>query len=221
MQNVVPADPDTGSRSPTAPSLAAEIAARSLANRSEAYAEEVRRLIEATYAVMRRTGGVDPRVSDIVRESGLSNQAFYRHFAGKDALMLAVLDDGRRQLVTYLEHRLADADPGPEQVRRWVDGMMEQARNPVAAENTRPFAIDSARLTDRFPDETERSRGAVVATLRPAVAACGGDPSADADAIYHLVMGVMNDALMRRVVPSRADVSHLTDFVLRGLGADR
>src|SRR5688500_7848449 len=68
---------------------------RTLAGRYQAYADEVRRLVDAGYAVMRRTGGVDPRVGDIVREARLSNQAFYRHFRGKDELLLAVLDDGQ------------------------------------------------------------------------------------------------------------------------------
>ncbi len=83
--------------------LAEQAASRAVAGRLEAYADEIRRLVDATYAVMRRTGSLDPRVGDIVQTAGLSNQAFYRHFRGKDELLLAVLDDGRRRLVGYLE----------------------------------------------------------------------------------------------------------------------
>ena len=104
--------------------VAERVAARTLAARSDEYADEVRRLIDAGYAVMRRTGSIDPRVNDIVREAGLSNAAFYRHFKGKDELMLALLDDGRRRLVDYLAHRMNEAEPGPEQVRRWIEGVM-------------------------------------------------------------------------------------------------
>ena len=43
------------------------------------------------FVVMRREGNIDPQVRAIVQEAGLSNQAFYRHFASKDALLLAVL----------------------------------------------------------------------------------------------------------------------------------
>ena len=35
-----------------------------------------------------------PRVADIVAEAGLSNDAFYRHFASKDALVAALVEDG-------------------------------------------------------------------------------------------------------------------------------
>jgi AcrR family transcriptional regulator len=195
------------------------VAARALAGRHEAYAGEVRRLIDAGYAVLRRTGGLDPRVADVVREAGLSNQAFYRHFRGKDELLLAILDDGQHRLVGYLEHRLEGVEPGAPQVRAWIEGVMEQARNRRAAENTRPFALGSTRLADRFPDEMARSRDAVVAPLQAAVEAAGGDGVRDADTIYHLTMGAMNDALVRRTRPSPADIEHLVTFALAGIGA--
>jgi AcrR family transcriptional regulator len=207
MQNAVPADAPVAER----------VASRTLAGRSEAYAEEVRRLIDAAYAVVRRTGTLEPRVSDIVRQAGLSNQAFYRHFSGKDELLVAILDDGQRRLVTYLEHRMARGATGAARVRAWIEGVMEQARNAAAADNTRPFAINSARLADRFPEEVARSRELLVRPLRDAVAEAGGDPQRDADAVYHLVIGCMNDALVARRRPSKEDVEHLDQFVLGGL----
>jgi AcrR family transcriptional regulator len=204
MQNAVP--------------VAEQVASRSLAARQEAYTDEVQRLVAAGYVVLRRTGGLDPRVADVVREAGLSNQAFYRHFRGKDELLLAILDDGQRQLVGYLEHRLAGVEPGAAQVRAWIEGVLEQARNRTAAENTRPFALGSARLADRFPEEMARSRESVVAPLRAAVTAAGGDPERDTDAVYQLTMGTMNDALVRRATPSKADVAHVVEFALAGVG---
>jgi AcrR family transcriptional regulator len=211
MQNAVPAavDPD--------PPVAERVASRTLADRSATYADEVRRLVEAGYAVMRQTGSLEPRVNDIVREAGLSNQAFYRHFTGKDELLVAILDDGQRQLVTYLEHRMSRAATGEARVRAWVEGVMEQARNAAAADNTRPFALNSARLADRFPQEVARSRELLARPLRDAVADAGGDPQRDADAVYHLVIGCLNDALVARRRPSKQDVEHLEQFVLGGL----
>jgi len=204
VQNVVP--------------VAERVASRALASRQEAYTDEVRQLVAAGYVVLRRTGGLDPRVADVVREAGLSNQAFYRHFRGKDELLLAILDDGQRQLVGYLEHRLAAVEPGAAQVRAWIEGVLEQARNRTAAENTRPFALGSARLADRFPEEMARSRESVVAPLRAAVTAAGGDPERDTDAVYQLTMGTMNDALVRRATPSKADIEHVVAFALSGIG---
>lgn len=209
MQNVVPA---------VEPSLTARAATRSLADRRVVYEHEVRALVDATYAVMRRTGSIEPRVSDIVRRAGLSNQTFYRHFRSKDELLLAVLDDGQRRLVEYLEHRMAGTHDPLQQVRRWIEGVMEQARNPDAAANTRPFALHASRLADQFPGETAHSRALLVRPLRDAITAAGGDTRRDTDAVYHVTMGSMHDALVRSEIPSKRDVEHLVQFALGGIG---
>ncbi|HSO94925.1 MAG TPA: TetR/AcrR family transcriptional regulator [Acidimicrobiia bacterium] len=206
MQNVVPVE--------------RAVAARTLEGRTEAYADEVRRLVDAAYAVMRRTGTVEPRVADIVIAAGLSNQAFYRHFRGKDELLLAVLEDGQRRLVGTLERRMARAAPGAPQVRAWIEGLLEQARNAEAAANTRPFAVNGARLTERYPEATAVQRERVVGSLRDAVQAAGGDRTRDADAIYALTMGLAEDAITRGTAPSDTDVAHTVSFSLRAICAE-
>jgi AcrR family transcriptional regulator len=195
------------------------VAARTLQDRADVYADEVRRLVDAAYAVMRRTGSVDPRVVDIVEAAGLSNQAFYRHFRGKDELLLAVLEDGQRRLVATLERRMARATRGAGEVQAWIEGVLEQARNPEAAANTRPFALNGARLTERYPEATASQREQVVAPLRDAVEAAGGDRDRDANVIYYLTMGRAEDAIARGTAPTDADVAHTVTFASRALGA--
>jgi len=196
--------------------VAETLADRALDERRAAYADEVRRLIDAAYALMRATGDIDPRVGDVVRAAGLSNQAFYRHFKSKDELLLAVLTDGQHRLLATLQTRMARVEPGAPQVAAWIEGVMAQARNADAAENTRPFALNGARLADIFPADWSALREAVIAPLRDAVTAAGGDADRDADAIYHLTFGEMEDALKRRVHPSRDDVDHLVHFAMKG-----
>ena len=193
------------------PAIAA-IAERSLASRHSAYVEEVQRLIDGTYAVVRRTGSVDPRVSDIVREAGSSNQAFYRHFRSKDELLAAILADGRRQLVGYLAHRMAQATSPIGRVRAWIEGVLAQATNVDAAERTRPFAVHGDRIADQFPAEQQASVDALTELLRDAIdaATTAGDlhPDTDAargaDVIYHLAMGRMHQHLIQRTAPARS-----------------
>lgn len=225
MQNAVPAPapvPEATDGAGRDTPVALRSVERSLADRHAAYASEVQRLVDATYAVMRRTGSVDARVSDIVREAGLSNQAFYRHFRGKDELMLAVLDDGQRRLVGYLERRLGGPPTSPEdgrrQVRAWIEGVMAQCRNREAAANTRPFAL-GRRLDDEFPAETARTQQLILAPLAAAVAAAGGEPDADTRAVYHLTFGSMHRALIEERVPGADEVEHLVRFALGGIDA--
>jgi AcrR family transcriptional regulator len=202
VQNVVP--------------IESELADRALAERREQYATEVRRLIDAAFAVMARTGDIEPSVRDIVREAGLSNQAFYRHFASKDDLLFAALSDGQRQLVEYLSRRVASAAQPTEQLQVWVEGVMAQARNRAAADATRPFAVNGARLADRYPAEIAASRAELVATIAPTVQALGGHDLAGVF-VCDLVMARMNDAIAHRVRPAPHEVQELVAFCLAGI----
>jgi len=197
--------------------VAETLAARGLDERRAAHADEIRRLIDAAYAVMRASGDIEPRVGDVVKASGLSNQAFYRHFRSKDALLLAVLTDGRHRLVATLRARMAKADDGAPRIAAWIEGVLAQARNADAAANTRPFAVNGARIADRFPADWQASRDALLAPLRDAVAAAGGDAVRDPEWLYHLAFGAMEAALVRREAPTRADVDDLIAFALRGV----
>jgi AcrR family transcriptional regulator len=202
VQNVVPVEE--------------RLADATLAERRGQYAGEVRRLIDAAFSVMSATGDIDPQVRDIVRTAGLSNQAFYRHFASKDALLLAVLADGQRQLVEYLQRRVAAAADPESQVTRWIEGVLEQARNPAAAEATRPFAMNATRLADRYPDDLTATRSELVSTLAPSVHALGGTDD-DAQFVCDLALARMNDAIAHRRRPSAAEVRRLVAFCLSGV----
>src|SRR5260370_11844511 len=78
-----------------------------------------------------RAGG--PRVADIVAAAGLSNAPFYRRFPSKDALVAALLEDGAERLASYVAHQM-DKEPAPaEKVRCWVEGVLSQTREEIAA----------------------------------------------------------------------------------------
>ncbi len=202
MQNVVPVEE--------------RLADATLAERRGQYTSEVRRLIDGAFAVMRTTGDIDPQVRDIVKAAGLSNQAFYRHFPSKDALLLAVLADGQRQLVEYLRARVDSTDDPELQVRRWIEGMLAQARNPEAAEATRPFAINGARLADRYPDDLAATHAELLDTLVPSVEALGGTAQ-DGSFVCELALSRMNDAIIQRRSPRTEEVERLVAFCLAGV----
>jgi AcrR family transcriptional regulator len=204
-----------------------EVALRSLSDRHATYASEVERLLRAGVEIMRRTQSINPKVSDVVHEAGLSNQAFYRHFRSKDDLLIAILDDGSRQLVDYLTHLMAKEARPIGKIRRWTEGVMAQAVNPVAADATRPFVVDSLRLANQYPEHAMRSEERLRAPLSEAIAEAAAslelsstDPVRDAEVVYHLTFATMHGYLMRGEVPTHADVEHLVEFVLAGLARD-
>jgi AcrR family transcriptional regulator len=159
--------------------LVREAVQRPLAARWAVYAEEVQRLVDATYRVVERTGSLDPTVREILRESGLSNQAFYRHFRSKDELLVALLDDGRRRMADYLRHRIAAAPDPAGRVRAWIEGVLAQAGDPVAAARTRPFLAHQDRLAEQFPTEQRNSAEAMIGPLREVLAEVYGTAAAE------------------------------------------
>ncbi len=217
MQNPVP-EASAGT------SVAQRSLERSLERRREAYASEVRRLIDAAFRLMSDSGRLDPRVEQIVRAAGLSNQAFYRHFRSKSELLLAVLEDGIAQLEGYLSHRMAAAGTPALQVEAWLRGMLAQALRPAAARATRPFASAQGRLVEEFPGEIGALEIRLTAPLRAALEAArdagelpGCDPEHDGRALYDLGMGWMQRHLRDGAAPSAGDAEALVRFALGGL----
>ncbi len=195
--------------------VVAALADRAVSDRHEAAAVEIRSLLDAALHVMQRDDTLDPPVARIVKVSGLSNQAFYRHFSGKDALLVALLTDGRERLAHTIDRRMARAETRDDAIRAWVLAVLDQARDPKAAAATRPFVANSDRLTVAYPDEAMQSRAAL---LRPLIIAVG---DADALAVYHLAMGSMHDAVSARRTITRREADVVCDFAVRGCGRPR
>jgi AcrR family transcriptional regulator len=204
--------------------MAEQAVQRSLEGRRAAVTSEIGRLVDAALALIQRTGEIEPRVSEIVREAGLSNQAFYRHFRSKSELLVAVLDRGIALLASYLQHRMEGAATPTDRVREWVRGMLEQALSPQGAAATRPFVLARGRLSETFPQEVTRSEQQLTAPLRAAIAAAaaagelpGANAEQDAEALYHLTMGWMQARILEGGGASRADAAALETFALAGL----
>jgi AcrR family transcriptional regulator len=218
---------DVLSRDPTdraAGSQAQRSVARALDARRAAYEGEVERLVEAALGCIRETGRLSPKVSDLVRISGLSNKAFYRHFRSRDELLVAVLDRGIELLAGYLEHRMQGASDPRQRIERWLDGMTRQALDLGAADATRPFVLSRSHLAEGFADEVRASEARVTAPLRAALAAARDagalpavDPTRDAELLYDLAMGWLQRQLATGSAAEPAEARHLIAFALAAL----
>jgi AcrR family transcriptional regulator len=208
-QNAIP-DQDTD--------VADRIVRRTLAKRQGEYATEVRRLLDAGLRVMRRCGTVSrPRVADIVAEAGLSNEAFYRHFRSKDALVTAILEDGGERLRSYLDHQMLKGTTPEEQVRRWVEGVLAQADGDIAA--TTLAVLWNGSSVDGGVAAGRHFASAPLATLLHAPFAAMGSEAPDVDAALaaHATLGRLADYLWQGRQPTRAEVNRITQFCLRAI----
>ncbi|WP_280313384.1 TetR/AcrR family transcriptional regulator [Nocardia abscessus] len=194
--------------------VATRIARRTLAKRGADYAAEVRKLLDAALTVISAAGTAGrPRVADIVAAAGLSNDAFYRHFPSKDALVAALLEDGAERLTGYVAHQMGkEADPRAR-VRRWVAAILAQARERTAA------ATLAVLWNAAGPGlGLAAGPGALAALLRDTLAELGSAaPDSDAALIAHATIGTLAERLRQRSEPSPDDVERITAFCLRAL----
>ena len=195
---------------PNGKDLAARIAEQAVARRTAGYADEVRRLLDAALAVIRKLGTTSrPRVADIVAAAGLSNDAFYRYFPSKGALIAAVLEDGTERLAGYVEHQMSK-EPTPEgKVRRWVEGILSQTRGEVAS--------TTLAVLWNGGDVGTGSRHDASATLarllhEPFAALGSTMPEMDASLVAHAMFGKVNDYLWAGSTPHRSEIDRVVAF---------
>ena len=204
--------PGPGEGGGGADDVASRVARRTLDRRGADYADEVRRLLDAGLAVMRQCGTESrPRVADIVAAAGLSNDAFYRHFPSKDALVAAILEDGNERLGAYVDHQMTKAATPEGQVRRWVEGVMSQADDDIAA-TTRAVMWNAGGPLAGVP------AAAIDPVARPLVAplaALGStDPELDAALVVPAMFGRLRVHLFAGTQPGPTEIDHLVGFCL-------
>jgi AcrR family transcriptional regulator len=204
-------------------SVVSRVARRAVASREAAYADEVRRLMEAGLDVMTRAGtSASPRVADIVRAAGLSNDAFYRHFASKEDLVAAIVEAGAERLVRYIAHQMSKERTAKGQLKRWIEGIMTQASNREVADATRAVLWNGSHVGDGSRRGSNSGYGPLAELLHQPLTEMGSrDPDRDARVMVQAAMGRMQDFLWRRMEPSDDDVAHLFTFCLTAVRPSR
>ncbi|MDA8046912.1 MAG: TetR/AcrR family transcriptional regulator [Actinomycetota bacterium] len=197
-----------------APDVAGRIAAQTLAKRGADYASEVRRLLDAALELIRSNGtSARPRVADIVAAAGLSNDAFYRHFPSKDALVAALVEDGTERLASYLAHQMGKEVEPAGQIRRWMEGVLSQAEGDIAATTLAVLWNGSGVAAGSRPDAASAVGALLVEPLRRLGSA---HPRLDASLVAHAALGKMSEYLATGGGPAPGEVEHMVELFLRG-----
>ncbi len=200
---------------PSSAGVAARIAAQSLAKRGPDYTDEVRRILDAAFSVIGQRGiGSKVRVADIVSAAGVSNDTFYRHFSSKDALIVALLEDGTERLASYITHQMQKAANPEEKVRSWVEGMLSQTDERTA---TITLAVLWNGISTGAGISAENYNASVPlgALLHEAFTALGSNaPQLDASLAAHATLGKVSDHLWGRTRPEPDEIEHITRFCI-------
>ena len=133
---------------------------------------EARSLIEAALAVLRRQGAAGLTVAEVLAEAGLSTRVFYRHFASKDELLLALFDADNEVVRGRVDAAIARrARPGGRAARAGSTNSSHSRTCRCRSRRTQVLWAEGRRLQLEFPAEFERIFAAVLVPLERLLAA--------------------------------------------------
>jgi AcrR family transcriptional regulator len=191
---------------------------RALDDRQREATEEVERILAAAVRVMERVAPEPPRVSDIVAEAGSSNKAFYRYFAGKDELILAVMERGVAIVVSYLQHQMAKESTPKGKIARWIEGTLAQVAQPDLIKKSRAAAGQMSAGTNWRTVDQEMMWPLRDLLTEPVAALGSSDVERDVEAVFCCTAATLRRYMGSAERPGPDDIAHVVRFCLLGLG---
>ena len=190
-------------------------------------ADERADIIDAAYACMSspHTGPVS--VAAILDTARLSTRAFYRHFASKDELFLAMLKHDSDAVARRLREIAAETPGGPPaQLTAWVDHLLGLAYHPRPRAHVVVLDSDEVRVAKGYREaaaDLRAEREEILADILRRGRADGSFPLAEPDrdaAAIHAVVDRAFAAPLSGPDPGLEQmVAYVVDFALRALGA--
>jgi AcrR family transcriptional regulator len=193
---------------------------RALDDRQRGATEEVERILAAAVRVMERVAPEPPRVSDIVTEAGSSNKAFYRYFAGKDELILAVMERGVAIVVSYLQHQMAKESNAHDKIARWIEGTLAQVAEPELISKSRAAAGQMAAGANWRAADQDMLHPLRDLLIEPIAMLGSADVERDVEAVFCCTAATMRRYMGAAERPVPEDIAHVVRFCLNGLEAN-
>ena len=186
---------------------------------------DAQKVLSAAWRVLERSNFETCKIERVMKEAGVSARHFYRYFADKDELLLALMRDEMARSSVHLSAAVAAADGPTDKVAAWIRSVVGAALDPRRSARARLFSAQQP-LTRKYPSELAEGTALLTAPLRSALAdgiASGDFPWADLDRdtplIFSLTGGEMTEALTEQSTQTITDrIDATVAFVLRALG---
>ena len=167
--------------------------------------ERLERFIEAARDLANETGSAAFTVAQVTARAGLSLKSFYRCFAGKDDLLVALIEEDSRIGAAILADIVDRHTEHAARVRAYVVGVFEMLTHPGALGYAGMLVREHRRLAEEHPDEMRRALAPMIAVLEAEIAAIPGGESRnatrDAELVFTLVLGGIHDVAIGHVDP--------------------
>jgi AcrR family transcriptional regulator len=180
--------------------------------------DEVQLLIASGRKLLHRDGAAALTIADVLTEAGLSTRAFYRHFASKSDLLLAIYDHEVDRYRPRLQRRLDAAATPSDALAAWIDELLAAGFEPRRGERTRLMFTWAIPLQQEFPDEFAAIRAALTDPLEALLAAGKADgsfPTTEPVRDARFIRALTWDLVEEQLAGAELDITVARDEVLR------
>jgi AcrR family transcriptional regulator len=186
-------------------------------------------IMRAAYIRLTQPDVATVGVNDILESAGLSTRAFYRHFASKDDLLLALLRRESDQLSTRLAAAVSTAASPEEALTALISSMLEITARPRLRQRAQVLGsehVQRARGSGAERRRFQAAQEAAVAEILVRGRAQGGFPWAAPESDAKQICAALRQAFDDQVtgaatVTADEAAAQVSSFALRALGSRR
>ena len=200
--------------------------ARSLAGARARSVDRLDRLVSAARDLANETGSAGFTVSQVAGRAGVSLKIFYRYFASKDDLLVALLEEDSRLGAAILRERVDEHTDREARLRAYLTGVFELLTLPGALGYAGVLIREHRRLSENRPDELAAALAPIIDVFGDELAAgvtegvvTSPDPHRDARLTFTLVLDGIHEVVVGRAEPLD-QAADLWRFVRGGVRGD-
>jgi AcrR family transcriptional regulator len=212
---------------PSLPDWHSRVLGRSLGSASDKAVRQARDLINAAARLMRRLDAEELTMQNIAAEAGVSVRVLYRHFEGKDDLLVALIEESQIVFARLIEKATADVADPLERLGEALYFATTEAGQHTDQNFSRAMARFTVQTSVTSPDQVSAAHRPVILVLAGLVEDAMqsgqvevGDSEVAASNLYDVYEAHQRNVHLGNS-PSgpRAASSELIRFCLLGLGA--
>jgi AcrR family transcriptional regulator len=198
--------------------------ARSLGPARARSVDHLERLVDAARMLANETGSAAFTVAQVAARAGVNLKGFYRYFASKDDLLVALLEEDSR-LGADLVRAQVEAHTEPEErLRAAVTGALKLTTWPGALGYAGVLIREHRRLAESRPEELNRALAPLIDVLADEVqgavdagAARAADARRVARTMFALVLEAIHDVVLGRA-EALTEAEFVWEFCWHGVG---
>jgi AcrR family transcriptional regulator len=217
-----PANPDA--RNPEAsPGWQDRALDRSLADARARDVERMERCVAAARELATETTSANFTVAQIAARARLSLKSFYRCFAGKDELLLALLEDDSHIGARVLAQRVGERDTPEAGLHACVTELFALIADSGQLGYASVLVREHRRLSEHYPLELRVALAPLVELLADHIGAAtdAADARRDAETMFRILLQGIDDVVVGRTADAREQAEYLWQFCWHGLTGGR